>query len=218
MSDEPSTPVQSAKDRIRGARRPRRTGRLNLRGDLRAEADQIEQRLVDLRSAERVEGPPRRLGQKSEQLVLAERLKALHDEMGDSWLDLVLEAVPFADWREFKAANPPSEEEYDRQVGVDFTALVSQILPRCVVEPELDAEDWRALLSTAAPGDLRDLGGKVYALHETGSGVPLSLTASAILRTSGEPSEPPAPGASPSAGTPAGSPPSSTRASDPTDA
>jgi hypothetical protein len=183
--------VQSVKDRIKGAQRPRRSKSVNLRGDLVAEMESLERRLVELRDAERSMGPPQRLGQESEQLRVAKRVDAVRKEMASHWLELVLEALPWSEWSDFKASAPAREgHEYDGQVGVDFDRLVKEIVPRCVVEPELDEEDWAALFGGLAPGDLRDLGGIAYALHESGSSVPLLPTASAVLRRSAEPSAP----------------------------
>lgn len=176
--------VADVKARIRGARRARRVGRLNLRPDLVAEIEALELELADARAAKAdSKAVTGRVGAKTPEAKTQERIEELRAEMASEWLDLTLEARPFAEWREFKSAHPPSDDdEYDRTVGVGFTSLVTEFLPRCVVDPSLDDEDWRGLLDLAAPADLRDLGGVVYNLHEAGSSVPLSRAASAATR------------------------------------
>jgi hypothetical protein len=207
----------SVKDRIKGAQRPRRTARVNLRGDLRAELESLDRRLADLRSQESPKGAPQRLGEETEQLLVANKIKAVETEMAKHWLELTLEALPWDEWRSFKASAPPRDgDEYDVAVGLNFDELVRRVVPQCVVEPELDGEDWDLLFKNCAPADLRDVGGVAYALHESGSSVPLSQAASGVIRRSEEASGPPEPGESPSDATTAGSPQSSTSPLEPT--
>lgn len=204
--------TQNAKELIKAAQRRRKATRINLRGDLRAEVEALEIDLRDLQQ-EKEEGTRSnaRLTDVSPALELANRIQGLREQMIDSWLDLVLETQPWADWRTFKTANPAREgDEYDQVVGVNFDVLVTEFMPKCVVEPPLDAEDWEGIFSKASPGDLRDLGGVVYDLHETGSQVPKSRLASAVTRASGDESGRLATGASASDDTTAGSQESST--------
>jgi hypothetical protein len=173
----------SVKDRIKGARRQRRSFRINLRGDLVAEVERLEAELEDAVEADRAPNANRRLGQKKSPLVsLAEKIDAIRDAMGAEWLELELEARPWAEWRDFKNANPARDESHvlDQNAGLNFDALTEEFTPRCVVSPALDDEDWQGLFDKCAPGDLRNLAGVVFSLHEAGLDVPKSPTASAV--------------------------------------
>lgn len=189
-SNEKST--LSVKERIKGAQRQRRSTRINLRGDLVAEIERLDTELREVQDAERNAQASKRLGGHSEATVIADRIESLRAEMSEHWLELVLEAKPFNEWRAFKAANPAREDnDYDGLVGVNFDVLVFEFMPRCVIEPELDKEDWEGLFDKVAPADLRDVGAVAFSLHEQGLDVPKSLRASAIKRGSADDSEQP---------------------------
>ena len=182
----------SAKELIKGAQRQQRSTRINLRGDLRAQIEVLEMELEDERGKES-EGPRSnaRLTDVSPTLAIANRIKALEEEMANNWLDLTLEAKSTKEWRAFKAANPPRENvDEDGIVSMNFDNLTFDFMPKCVVEPELDAEDWEGLFDKVAPADLRELGGMAYALHERVSDIPKSRLASVIRARSADDSEP----------------------------
>lgn len=182
--------VLSAKDRIKGARKQRRSTRINLRGDLVAQIEQLEAELRDAMDAEQQQS--RRLSDTSASTGLAERIEQLRTQMAHEWLDLTLEQRGWADWRQFKAANPPREDDdYDKLVGCNFDVLVQDFMPTCVIDPVLDAEDWAGLFERCAPADLRDLGAAVYNMHEAGLVVPKSRLSSAVRARTVDDSEPP---------------------------
>jgi hypothetical protein len=183
-------PALSVKDRIKGAKRARRTHRINLRGDLVAEIERLNDELVDAQDRERSD-TSKRLAQQSPSLAIAKRIEKLRAEMADDWLELTLEAQTFADWQEFKNGHPAREDnDYDKIVGLDFDALANDFMPRCVVEPELDEEDWDGLWDKCAPADLRDMAAVAFSLHEQTLDVPKSRLASALTARNGEDSEP----------------------------
>jgi hypothetical protein len=160
-----------------------------------ADLERLEDELADIQRQEAArpdDAKPRgRLGAKSPAVLKAQEIVAKQEEMADYWLNLVIEQKPFATWREFKTANPPRDgQEYDDSLTMNFDNLVTQFMPTCVVEPELDAEDWAGIFEKAAPGDLRDVGAAVFRLHEARLDIPLSRNASRVITTNGESSEP----------------------------
>lgn len=182
-------PAMSVKDRIKGAKPQRRSARINLRGDLVAEIEQLSTELRDVMDSERESTAPKRLASKSPTTVLADKIEAKRKEMADEWLDLELEQRPWSVWREFKNANPPREEpqyEYDQVVKVNFDALAGTFMPTCVVEPELDKDDWVGIFDKCAPADIRDLAALAFSLHEQGLQIPKSPLASAVRSRNAE--------------------------------
>lgn len=210
----------SIKERIKGARRQRRSHRINLRGDMVVEIERLEAKLEKHQQSQqnRVAAGAARLGGQSLDTAESERIAAqiqtLREEMDDQWIEFVFEARPYADWKDFANAHPPKDDdESDKVAGLDWDVLVSEYMPTCVVEPELDAEDWGNLFSNCSPADLRDMAGTVYAIHQRSTDVPFSRAASAVLRLRAADSELPEPGASVSDGSTDGSQPSSTSTS-----
>lgn len=180
-------PTMSVKDRIKGAKPQRRSARINLRGDLVAEIEQLVTELRDVMDNERETASTRRLASKSPTKALADKIDAKRKEMADEWLDLELEQRSWAVWREFKNANPPRDDnEYDQMVKVNFDALAGTFLPTCVVEPELDKEDWDGIFTKCAPADIRDLAALAFSLHEQGLQIPKSPLASAVRSRNAE--------------------------------
>lgn len=194
---ETADPLKRVRERVRGAQRPRRTARVNLRADLVAEIQRLDAQLVRLRDVDRAQGAPLRVGQKSENVEVAEQIDRLQSQMQDSWMELTLEARDWDEWRRFKAAHPPREhDDYDQRTGVNFDEIVSDFARQCVVQVDgedvtLDKQIWSDMLERLAPGDVRDVAGVAYALHEVSSEVPFSRAASVVMRGSAEDSGPP---------------------------
>lgn len=210
----------SVKDRIKGAKRERRTYKINLRGDLVAEIEQREDRLEKLQEENRnkIASGSARLGgpaaDDTEAGRLAQEILDLRNEMAGDWLELVLEHQGFDKWRDFKLNHPPREEvEEDKVTNLNYDALVRDFMPGCVVEPSLDDEDWEGLFRSCNPGDLRDLGGVAYGLHERTLDVPLSRLAYATIARINADSGQQEPGASVNGDSPDGSQPSTTSSS-----
>lgn len=193
------TTPKSAKDIIKGASRQRRHVKLNLAGHLVEQVDALEAELFDLQVEEDSKSDaakkPQRLTDRSPLLEKAEQIKALQEQMADFWLEVVLEQKPFIEWRQWVETHPPrlpdaegkGGDPTDEQLGYNFDALITEFVPGCVVEPELDAEDWAGILDKAAPGDLRDLGLRVVRMHTGRLNVPLSRIASDVIaRQSGK--------------------------------
>lgn len=176
---------KTVKDLIKGASRQRRKTRINLAGNLMVELEQLEDELLQLEIAEDTKpdsAKTKRLTDKSPLLLKAQEIEAKRVEMADYWLDLVVEQKPFVEWRQWKATHPARDgEPFDDSLGVNFDILVTEFTPTCVVEPDLDADDWKGIFDKAAPGDLRDLGALVFRVHEARMDVPLVPTALRLI-------------------------------------
>lgn len=185
---------RSAKELIKGASRQRRRVQLNLAGHLVEELDQLETELVELQNQEDSKpdtAKTQRLTDRSPSVEKAREIEAKQAEMSDYWLELVLEQQPFLTWRKFCEQYPPRKPDasgeggdplgLDVDLGFNFDRLITNFIPTCVVEPELDAEDWAGIFDKAAPGDLRDLGLAVARMHNGRLNVPLSRIASRVI-------------------------------------
>lgn len=210
----PGEAITNVKDKLKKAKPQRRSFRMNLRGDVVVQIEELEAELSDIRDRERESSAQQRLGgpDTRDSTALARRIKDLEAEMDDGWLDLVLEARSWAEWRDFKLQNPAVEDDkQDENVDFHFSALVEgDLLKACVVEPELDAEDWDTIFRACSPADLSNLGLQVFVLHERVLNIPKSLRASALLALSDDGSKQPQGSESPSDGSTAGNQPSGT--------
>lgn len=171
----------SIKDQLATARLPERSLRVNLRGDLRAEWDELERQLAEARSAE--QGGRRRLSSPaSGASEIVERMSALEDEMAGAWLDLRVRALPRREWQALVRSHPPKpDHEGDEAMGVDLEGLMAEAIPRCVADPEMDAEDWDALDTHLSSGDYDRLLNIVWEINRSGVDVPKSRLVSLVM-------------------------------------
>lgn len=192
----------SVKDKIKGARRARRTKQINLRGDLVAELERLDEKLNDQLARERDSSAPGRMHQPKdgkpgtlESARIAQQIKDLEAEMEDNWLELTFEHQGFDAWEQWKDQHPPKDDdETDKYAGCNFDALMNEYMPRCLVEPELDSEDWANLRDKCSPGDIKDAAMIVFVLHTRELNVPKSRLASATLLRKPDDSEQLVPG------------------------
>lgn len=213
--------ILSVKDKLKKAKPQRRSYRMNLRGDIVVQIQQLEQDLEVAREAEADSSAQPRLGGPDTRTStqVAQRIKDLEAEMDDGWLDLTLEAVPWAKWRDFKMANPPVEDDAtDKNLDFHFAALTeSDLLKECVVDPDLDAEDWGQVFAVCSPADIQEFALTCYLMHERTLDVPKSLRASAVLARSAAESKQQQGSESANDASTGGSPKSSTSTSTPTE-
>jgi uncharacterized Ntn-hydrolase superfamily protein len=181
----PAKKPPTIKDRLKAAKLPERSVQVCLRGDLAAEFDELERRLAAVRAEERAGGDrpsSQRMGQKSEAVVLAEKLTALRRKMAEEMLDIRVRALPRAEWQRHVREHPPQKgDEGDEAMGVDFNALMAVVTPLCIVEPEMDDEDWAALDSVLSSADYDRIMGAVWEVNRTGVDLPKSRLASLVM-------------------------------------
>lgn len=174
------------KSLIRGAKLPERTVPICLRADLVAEIEAAER---DLTEAQRA--PRDSLAAGSRVRELAERIEALRERMQEHTISFRLRALPRPRWRELIAEHPPrkgedgSVDERDKYIGVDTSTFYEAMIRACVVEPELDDDDWRILLEDSLTDrQFDELATAAWALNRHEVDIPFSLAASRVIRSS----------------------------------
>jgi hypothetical protein len=184
MTDDPATPKPTPEDLIDNAQRQRRVYRLSLAGHLVPKLQQMETELGAL-IAEYNADAPKRVGGRPPHLVKADEIEALQAEMDEHAIDVVLEQRERDVFREFKAANPPRDDNpEDERAGVNFAAVEDVFLRACVVEPQLSEERWQRLVQVAPPGDVHDMAAVAWNMHTLGLSIPKSRLVSAARKMS----------------------------------
>ncbi|MGC5019010.1 hypothetical protein [Micromonospora sp. DT47] len=135
------------KDLIRGARLPEATVPLCLRADLVADYERTQR---DLSAAQAAAGDSL-AGSGGAAKALEDRLAALREEMVGSTLTVTLRALPSPRYQALMDEHPPRvvDDKMDRRDGVfgfNVDTFFTALARACTVAPELDAEDWAALL------------------------------------------------------------------------
>lgn len=180
----------SVKDKLKAAKRPRRGLRINVRGDLVAEYDLLDEEAGRLRESTRP-GAARLTDAGSRISAVLGRMDEITAEMEEYWLNISLEAQEPKLWRAWKAQNPPRDDNADDElVRQNYDALI-EFARTCIVELDgeagtFDDEDWDRLKEMAAPADLKELGGVAFILHQNSVEIPKSRNASALRATSGD--------------------------------
>ena len=187
---------KNIKDRLASAKLAEKTVRVCLRGDLAAEHETLEEQIkAALESERNTEGTTRRVGQKPESVRLAERQEKVRAQMADEMLTLTVRALPRHRWQEIAANHPPREDhDGDRALGVNLQPFAAEVMPLCIVDPELDDEDWARLNDVLSSGDYDRIFDAVWTVNRSGVDLPKSLTGSRVMRAYSAASKSPEPG------------------------
>jgi len=190
--------------------------RINTKVALLEEHSRLETELGDLIRAEPAP-KARRVASGAETnpaiTELAEQIEALQARMEGSWVTLTLEQQPGPVWREFKADNPPRDGlPDDQRVGVNIDAVLKDLVPKCVVSPQMTADDWDRAINRNGiwPGDQARLAYTLIGLHQVTFDIPKSRLVSAVRESFDAQREQLASSASPSVGSEDGNQPSAT--------
>lgn len=172
--------MSSFKDRLKQARLPEDVVPVCLRGDLVADFESAERALKEAKGSDSME---------DERPVLQDRLEALRAEMLDNTEDFRLRAVPRPAFRALVAAHPPRRDgdevnKADAQLGVNVDTFFAELLKVSVVSPELDEEDWAALLDKLTDRQYGDLTDAAWFLNRGEVNVPKLPSALLMNRTS----------------------------------
>lgn len=169
---------KSIKDRLKAAKLPERSLQVCLRGDLAAEFDDLERQLQEARETT----GRKRVGSKSDAQQIVEKMDALREQMAEEMLDIKVRALPRREWLELTKKYPPREDErLDEAMGVNLVPLMEEAIPRCVVEPELDEDDWKQLDSVLASSEYDKLLNAVFAVNRNEVDIPKSRLASLVM-------------------------------------
>lgn len=170
---------------IASAKLPERTVPVCLNADLSAELQELERQLEVSEQQRRAgEGS---LASGSESRVLAGQIEAVREQMLDTTVVFRLRAMPRRRFRKMQDDFPPREgNSIDAMSGVDTEGMTEPLVRACVVEPELDDEDWSNLLDEEtgrlSEGQWTVLANAAWAINARDANVPFSRTASRILQ------------------------------------
>lgn len=174
------------------ARLPERTVPICLRGDLKAEHEQLNDQL-ELLEEKAVDSLAGNGGAE-----LAERIEALEEQMRANSYPFRLRALPRQDYRAFRAKFPPRTnddgeitEKRDEFFGFDVDAGAELLLRASIVDPELDDAIWSTLADSLTDRQYDDLFMAAYLLNRGDIDVPFSRAASRLNRLTGADSKPP---------------------------
>lgn len=175
--------MSTIKERLAAAKLPERSLEVCLRGDLAAEHDDLERQLKVARQSEG--GGRKRVGSKSDAKTIAEKMQAVREQMAGEMLELRIRALPRAEWQALVRKNPPvKDDEGDKALGVNLAGLMEEAIPRCVVEPELDADDWEQLNTVLSAAEYDRLLSVVWDVNRSGVDIPKSRLASLVMTES----------------------------------
>lgn len=167
------------KDLRKKIKRPVRSVKVLVDGDLWAEHDELAAKLEQLQATRGT----RKMGDSAGVQEVAEQLLAIEQRMRDAEVTVQFRGIPAFQFKEIKKRFPPKEEgkTFDWDVDAGSAALIAA----CAVEPTTE-EEVRELLDEGPP----DLEGKLFlaAWAATGgsSTVPTSAHASDLIRRSGQ--------------------------------
>lgn len=174
---------KALKDRLAAAKPAERSVDVCLRGDLRAEYDVKERELKRLRSG----SVPASLSSQADEARLAQEMIDLHAQMADEMLTLTVRAMQRAEWRSYVLKHPPRpDHDGDKFMGVNFQALMEEAAPACVVDPQLDEDDWNRLNDVLSSGDFDRIFTAVWEVNREGGDVPKLLLASRVIAERGD--------------------------------
>ncbi len=177
---------KSIKEKLKAAKRPETTVPVCLRGDLQADFEQAERELAEAerKPADSLAGTGAR--------AIAERIEALREEMREYTVEFRFRAKPKHEFRELVDAYPPRRDDEggivdgDRAIGVNTETFFDACIRACLVEPELDDEDWATLDANLSDRQFDELSNAAWGINRREVGVPFSRAASRILSSASE--------------------------------
>lgn len=171
------------------AKLPEKSVPICLRGDLVADFEEAERLLVE---ANKSRGDSLAGGEKLGEL--AERVEQLREQMRDHFYDFRLRALPKRQWRALVAehqprrvdgAEGPEVHEDDKYIGVNAETFFDAMIRACLVDPELDDQQWAHLLEVLSDKQYEALSSAAWGVNRSDVDVPFSHVASLISRRTG---------------------------------
>ena len=184
------------KERLAAAKLPERQVRICLNGDLQARFDELEHELKKRVGIDQQR--PARMGDEVGTADLAAELNDIRERMEEATQTFLVRALPRAKWAEKRRQHPPGDDEGDRSLGVALEPFMAEVMPLCIVDPEMDEADWEQLQDVLPGGEFDKLFSAVWDVNRSSVDVPFSRLASLVTRSSGgeqnspEPSDAPA--------------------------
>lgn len=183
--------MRNFKQMLAGAKLPEHIEPTCLRGDLKAEHERLEAELEHLEEVA-VDSLAGNGGAE-----LAEQIRALEGEMQENTYPIRLRAMSRPDFRAFLAEFPPRLDtegevtKLDSAFGFNIDAGAEGLLRRGIVDPELDDDDFAALLATLTENQFDTLVMASLRLNRSDVDVPKSRAASRLNRLTADASKQP---------------------------
>jgi hypothetical protein len=175
---------QDIKSLIASGKLPERSVEICLRADLFAAMQDIER---DLQRAERTDKAAGSLASGTATRDLAARMEAVRADMLEHSLTFVFRALPRRAMAALQVEFPIREDNAgDAAAGLNIDDATEALVHRCLVSPELDAEDWENLDNTLSDGQYQLMANAVWAICSRDVEVPFSRLASRIVQSSGD--------------------------------
>lgn len=184
--------IKHFKTMLAEAQLPEKVVQICLRGDLAADFEQLEN---DLSDAQKVAEQVNSLSGGETAAQIAEQMEALRIEMQEHTYPFRCRALPKRAFRALVADHPPRSvagtgdevkvHDDDRGFGVNVTTFFDALIRACVVDPELDAADWKLLLDEKLTDNQFDtLAVTCWYVNRSDVDIPFSYAASKITRSS----------------------------------
>lgn len=172
----PAKPKQDFAKLLAGAKLPECTVAICLRGDLNAEHESLDRQLGKL-----IDTPVTKFGGDGRG-ELQQRIRDLEAEMEASTAEFRLRALPRREWRELVAKHQPRIEdgkvnETDAALGINTETFFEPMVRRCLVDPEVDDEQWFQLTEALTSRQFDTLWDASWSLNRRDVDVPFSFAA-----------------------------------------
>lgn len=173
---------------LEAARRPEKTVRICLRGDLQAEWEDLNDQLTKLQAA-----PGRKMAGSTDEVELARKVTELEAEMDKTTLPLTLRALPRHEWMKLVRAHPERDgNDEDKTLGVNADTFFDDLIIQSVVGPEgLTEEKVSQLLDSMSGAQYEKVSTAAWFLNRKDVDTPFSPHASRIMQSSAEASKQP---------------------------
>ncbi|MFD5916173.1 hypothetical protein ACFVYP_07065 [Kitasatospora sp. NPDC058201] len=158
--------------------RPRTaTVTLYLDGEAGGRITQLEGQLADLAGWQ-----PESLAEADPRRTIAEEIAELQDRIRDSACDFTLRALPAKAWSDLLVLHPGrhAQELYNP------VTLPGALVPACLVEPAMTAEEYEQLAEVLNQGQRDQLELAAWQVNNEATSVPFSLAASALRASTAE--------------------------------
>lgn len=180
----PAKPKQNFAALLAAAKLPETIVPICLRGDLAAEHEALDRQLRKL-----LDTPSTKFGGDGRG-ELQHRIRDLEAEMEQATVDFRLRAMSRREWHALVAEHPPrigpdgKVDETDAAIGVNVETFFEPLVRRCLVEPEVDDEQWTELAEALTSRQFDGLWDAAWRLNRRDVDVPFSFAASRLNTTS----------------------------------
>lgn len=176
--------LKNFKAMLAEAKLPEATVMICLRGDLTADHEAAERELEQAEKA----GADSLAGSGVGEIV--DRIEALEAEMREHTYEFRLRALPRRDWRALVTEHPPRRGddkellEPDKYIGVNGETFYDAIIRACLVDPELNDDEFEQLTSALTDRQYDELSDAAWGLNRREVDIPFSRAASRMKRDS----------------------------------